>query len=483
MTEKFYPPPNTPMSVARRVIADTFTATITIDAAADRKIQTIGSWRDGRYRYNGRYWQDAHPKGKDLKSVLYRVLEVANYFDPKDEVPVPFNPTRAKVANVLDCIESLEHDLLPDRLDAPFWINTYDDQDPADQYVVMNNGMLHLPSKTLEPHSPELFSTWALPFDYDNSATCPVWQRFISEIFAHDAHGALSLQEFMGYLISGRMEQHKGFAIIGPGRAGKGTISRIIKQLVGVENTASPSLHTLGSEFGLAELIGMPFAVIEDARRDDTRGSSRAVEVLLNIIGNDAVSINRKNHEYWNGTLPTRMMIVSNEVPRFVDTSAAIASRFIAVQLTQTFRGREDVELGNKLTAELPGIFNWALAGLQRLDEQGRFTIPGTHDQVTEIMADSASPLQVFVNDRYDVTGDENDIIPVSEVHRKYRNHCDDMGTKPLSQIEFFRQIGAIDPNIKAKNTRINGEDKKSRYIFGIREPAGFPSAAHVKSA
>ena len=48
--------------------------------------------------------------------------------------------------------------------------------------------------------------------------------------------------------------------LIGPTRAGKGVIARVLKALVGRGNYAGPTLASLGTNFGLSPLIGKPLA-------------------------------------------------------------------------------------------------------------------------------------------------------------------------------------------------------------------------------
>jgi hypothetical protein len=51
-------------------------------------------------------------------------------------------------------------------------------------------------------------------------------------------------------------------------------------------------------------------------------------------------------------------------------------------------------------TRELPGVLNWSLAGLDRLECQGRFTWPKTADAAVTRLQDLASPVHAFVRDR-----------------------------------------------------------------------------------
>ena len=90
-------------------------------------------------------------------------------------------------------------------------------------------------------------------------------------------------------------------------------------------------------------------------------------------------------------------MILTNELPRFADASGALASRFVILTTKSTFYGKEELDLKEKLRSELPGILNWALAGLTRLRERGRFVIPQSSLDALQQMEDLASPVAAFV--------------------------------------------------------------------------------------
>ena len=79
-------------------------------------------------------------------------------------------------------------------------------------------------------------------------------------------------------------------------------------------------------------------------------------------------------------TLPTRLILLTNELPRLTDMSGALAGRMLLLPLTQNWYGREDLTLLDRLCCELPGILLWAIRGWQRLRDQGRFTQPPAAD-------------------------------------------------------------------------------------------------------
>src|SRR5262245_59869796 len=88
---------------------------------------------------------------------------------------------------------------------------------------------------------------------------------------------------------------------------------------------------------------------------------------MLSISGEDTLTIDRKYRGAWTGKLPTRIHIISNELPRLTDASTAIVSRLVILLTTETWLGREDHNLENEIRKEMTGILNWALDGLHRL--------------------------------------------------------------------------------------------------------------------
>jgi putative DNA primase/helicase len=153
---------------------------------------------------------------------------------------------------------------------------------------------------------------------------------------------------------------------VGPKRAGKDTVARILTHRVGAENVADPTLAGLASPFGLAPLIDKPLAIVSDARLSHRLDTSIIVERLLTISGEGRLTIDRKFIESWTGKLPTRFLLISNELPQLNDVSGALASRLILLRLTRSWYGKEDLGLLDRLLPELPGILLWAIEGWHR---------------------------------------------------------------------------------------------------------------------
>ena len=328
------------------------------------------------YEWDGCAWPEADEAA--LRARLYSFLDERQTKTGNGRL-CPVKPNAQMVGGVLDALRAAAH--LDAAISPPVWLDGVEGP-AADTIVACTNGLLHLPTLRLLPHTPSFFTHNALDFAYDPGAPEPSqWLDFLGQLWPGDPKSIATLQEIFGYCLTPDTRQQKAFLLVGPKRCGKGTIGRVLTRLIGAQNCVAPTLAGLGTNFGLAPLIGKRLAIISDARLSGRADQHAIAERLLSITGEDALTIDRKYAPAWTGQLGTRFLILSNELPRLADVSGALAGRFILLSLTESFYGREDPGLTDKLLSELPGILNWAIAGwaetrevrpLQTADVSGR---------------------------------------------------------------------------------------------------------------
>lgn len=312
----------------------------------------------------------------------------------KEEAIVPFKPNRVRVGDILDGLRAAanvtETIAPPAFLDAPGM--------DAGNYLALRNGVLDVASGALLPHSPRFFNLWAADYDFDPGAEAPAWEKFLDDLFDDDLESRSTLEEVLDLFLVPVTKYQKLFLIVGPRRAGKGVIGRLVPKLIGSRAVTTPMIETLGESFGLANLVGKSVAVIGDVRlkanAEEVAGS------LLMISGEDGVTVNRKHKKQEDMTLRVRFLMLSNELPHLNDPSGAFSSRFVVLQLRESFLGREDNDLDEKLAAECPGILNRSLADLRRLRERGRFIQSSAGSDAIEALETLASPHKVFLRER-----------------------------------------------------------------------------------
>ena len=398
---------------------------------------------------------------RKLRSRLYTWFESA-YVVTGEGKTRPFAPTQGKINSLTDAIKAIVH--ADADLETPAWLS--DNVVDAAEVISCANGLVHWPTRTIYHHSPEFYVHHSVPFDFDPAAPEPeMWLEFLGQLWGHDDDAIVALQELFGYLISGETRQQKLFMLVGPKRAGKGTIARVLTALLGRHNVAGPTLAGIGTNFGLQDLIGKPVAIVSDARIGSKTDVAVIAERLLSISGEDLQNVDRKFKDPWSGYLPTRFLILTNELPRFADASGALSSRFIVLMLTNNFYGREDPALTDSLCSELGGIFNWALDGLDRLKARGYFLQPGSGASAIQEMEDLASPVGAFIRDQC-VLGAEHS-IDTSVLYGNYKQWAENNGHPRKTESVFGRDLRSVRPEVRKARPRIPGARKYT--YFGIK--------------
>ncbi|MER6368250.1 phage/plasmid primase, P4 family [Streptomyces mirabilis] len=446
------PPPTNPLAVARRLLPDWQTE--------DGRL-VCRRWRASWMRWNGSCWREAEEA--QIRKAMYTRLEHAVYQAPGKEGQTEerdWAPTKQKIGNLLDALGSIT--LLPTDTDAPAWVDDQGDTGRDEGPIVAcENGLLRIRDRALLPHGPEFFNLVSVPFAYDPDASAPTWHGFLAQLWPNDPDAIAALQEWFGYVLSGRTDQQKILLIVGPSRSGKGTIARVLKALVGKENLAGPTLAGLGTNFGLSTLIGKSLAIISDARLSGN-DNSQVVERLLTISGDDTIDIDRKYREPWTGRVPSRLMILSNELPHFGDSSGVIANRFILLSTRLSWLGKEDPTLTDRLTAEMPGILNWALDGLARLQRNGRITQPKSSREAITTMQDTASPTSAFVRER--CTAGPACTVPVDDLWNVWREWAEDNGVRHGTKQIFGRNLLSVVPQLNRTRPRAPSGERIATY-------------------
>ena len=215
----------------------------------------------------------------------------------------------------------------------------------------------------------------------------------------------LLLQECFGSMLAVRAlarEQRKALFLNGPSRTGKTQLATMARRLIG-DPVASPSIADMSKEFGLQALYGCRAWIRDDAINEtDVLDPAR----FKTIVTGEPVDVNRKGKTYVTTSFEIPVILTTNAMPRARDSSDAIYNRSIVIDMTNVVdEVRAEVErrrLGFTAAAVLadalveeegPGILNWALGGLDRLRERGRFDLPECVSASVQRFKDANNPI------------------------------------------------------------------------------------------
>lgn len=402
---KVWPAPSEPMKVARMFVAR---------FEAKTPLRFIdGEWLG--YNKSG-FWKTL--PDRQIRDRLYRCLEHAMYYVANE--PKQWNPNNRKVNDVLDALKTVAAS--ENRPNEEGWFNGR-----TDHVIPCANGLLNLATRTLEPLTPDFFNRYVLTCPYDADATSAPWDRFTHENLADDLETIAALQEWGGYVLSGRKDLQRFLLMVGQSRSGKGTYVEVLNAFLPPESHIGfKATDYLRDRFSDSNMIGKTLMTVSDSRSKLDDG--RFVEMILRLVGNDEFSIRKPyGRDYYNGILPGRLVILSNKVPVMPDDSQAVLGRALVVKMNKSYVNREDPGLISSLTTpeSLSGILNHFLDGLGNLRARGHFRQPSDGDDIKALLSENSSPVRHFVSEQCEL-GDW--WAPKQDVYLQYAQFCNQYG-------------------------------------------------------
>lgn len=387
------------------------------------------------YRWNGRYWEQYHED--HIKALALRYLGGEGQKSRAEDA-----------AYQVRILSTIPHGRR---------VNDFKD------WVCVRNGMLNLQTLELKPHHPEYYATYELNVSYEpeSDRVCKRWLQYLGTNI--QTPGAIAqAQEFVGYCLTKDVLFAKCLILLGPGSDGKSVFLKILRELIGHENTTSVSFADLEDQFLRSSLY-------QKAINISTEIGSKALEspYFKAITSGDPINAAFKHKNTFTFTPYCKLVFASNKLPRVLDNSDGYFRRILPIRFKrQFFEGdpETDPHLFDKLKGELSEIFSWALVGLHRLWKQGRFT---ECEETEELMLGYKrlnNPVLCFVDDMCELGEQHSE--SKKELYSKYREYCNAGGYRILSRENFFRELYTAVTNLQMIRPRVNG--RREQFLKGI---------------
>jgi P4 family phage/plasmid primase-like protien len=229
----------------------------------------------------------------------------------------------------------------------------------------IENGTLELTTGQLRPHDRADLLTKLCSVKYDPKAKCPTWLRFLDEIMAGRADLVDYLRRLSGYFLTGVIREHVLPVFYGVGRNGKTTFIDALLDLLG--DYAGPAPKDLlmrkrneQHPTEIADLDGLRLAVASETQR-----GQRLDESLVKLLtGGDPLKARHMRQDFYKFDPTHKLVLLTNHKPVVKDTTESIWSRLPLVPFGVVVPPQKrDLQLREKLRAEMPGILNWCIAG------------------------------------------------------------------------------------------------------------------------
>jgi P4 family phage/plasmid primase-like protien len=314
---------------------------------------------------------------------------------------------------------------------------------------------------TREDLSPQHRQRVQIAVDPREQAT-PLFDAFLNETFAspdkeEEAQQRRLVQEIVGAVVLGQMAKFEKAVLFYDryGRAGKGTLDKIIQQLVPTKFTNAVSPFDWDDEYYLYSLSGIRLNTVGELPEDKSIPAAQ----FKKVIGRDPVTGRAP------GGLPLMFrneaahIFTSNYLINTRDHSPAFYGRWLIVEFPNSRLkpgAAIDPDLADRIIAnELPGILQWSLEGASRLLKNNKFSSSLAHERLLAKWQTQSSSLEEFVDEACDCVP-ETQSIRRSEFYEAYVQWCSECGRKPFSKskvLEKFEQ----NIRLKVKHARLNG--------------------------
>lgn len=267
----------------------------------------------------------------------------------------------------------------------------------------------------------------------DELLPIPLFLNFLHETFMSDnddeeVQQIMLVQEIAGATMLGVMYKfQKAVKWYDPfGRAGKGTLERIVRKLVPSKFITAVSPFVWDKEYFVASLAGSRLNVVGELPDD----KSIPAADFKSITGGDLVTGRHPTHRPITFRNEAAHLFMSNHLINTKDHSEAFFARWIIVEFPNS-RLRNglplDADLPDRIiSAELPGIVHWALEGAVRLMAKGAFTKSFAHDRLMAKWRRTSNSLEEFIHDRCVLGADMQSRR--SEFYSDYVAWCKDSG-------------------------------------------------------
>lgn len=338
----------------------------------------------------------------------------------------------------------------------------------SDDYINLQNGVFEVRSRWFLDHDPDLYMTHQLPFKFDDRATCPQWIAFVESVLIKpdgepDRQLIALFQEMCAYCLSAETHHRAAFFVVGPKGSGKSTLVNILIAIAG-DSHESVNLEDLNNPYTLAKVAGKRLASFSEP---DTR-VPLADGAFKKLVSKDPVPARQIYGTPFSFVPKCKLVGSMNNMPRVLDRSGAVFDRIIIIPTTRPVpKELRDLYLEERLKlSELPGIFNWMMAGAGRLKLQGRFTLPAQ----TEAAIDEYQFENDIQRQWLEEMGEPkaSATITLDSAHGSFQLWSTNSGYQGMGKINFRRELNRLGfQHIKKGGTiYIMGLQLKTKRLF-----------------
>lgn len=310
------------------------------------------------------------------------------------------------------------------------------------EIMVFRNGVLNLATHEFTTFSEDLIQITQVDYSYSPEAKCVQWKGFLDSVLP-DPELQEVLQMFLGACFVDRKIHKIEYILIlhGNGANGKSVIFNTVTGVMGIDNVTNFGIGSLikGSERkqNIATINGKRLNYSSELQAFSVGGQSDELKAL--ISGEPIVARQLYGANFTARDIPL-IMSNTNALPQFNDFTDGMKRRLLIIPFDITIPvAKRDTMLSAKLKSEYSGVFNWILAGRDKLEKRN-YKISGVDlldRELMKIMASESTTIMFMEKMKFKKKEKMVDVdplwYPVKLLWRLYYNWCTKNGFVPVS--------------------------------------------------
>ena len=318
--------------------------------------------------------------------------------------------------------------------------------------------------------TPYIYNRYRLDFNYiDNLEKKPIFfLNFLEQILPSLDDREFLLNWLAYMLVIGNYRQ-KSLFLYGSGRNGKGVLSKIIYNLLGVQNCSTLTVKQLSSDkYYIGQLNNKLLNISPDSDDKDRID----IGYFKTITGNDNITVRDIYGSPFNMIYQGKLLFSINKVPYFSSKDLAIMERVEILNFPITIQEKDRIPNLENIILEKEGdlIFNFLLQRVKELNKINfKFKAPSSVKAFTNEVMDEQDNISTFLIEYINENEDE---ITWSErltvLYTKYKEYALDGSFKLLNRTNFKDSVqkwSARRSDIKIKYL-YNGKN----YLFSFEK-------------